>query len=142
VLKQLGVKIKQAHDAGYVANEAFETTKQIITECKAVFGELDALIQRATSKERITVIRMEEDDFEVKQVDREKLTVSYGRRFLYLFKKAEISDQRNRLESLKSSLQLMLALITFTESARVFTEEYDLPHPLFSYRNTLTYMSL
>jgi hypothetical protein len=66
---------------------------------------------------------MEEDDFEAKEDHREKMTISFGRRLLYLFQKAEISDQRNRLESLKSSLQLMLSVLTFTERARIFTAE-------------------
>jgi hypothetical protein len=123
VLKQLGIKMDDAHKGGYVASEAYDLTKEIIAECQSVFGELDAMIQKATTTEKITVIKMEGDDFEVKEEDREKLTVSFGRRLLYLFQKAEISDQRNRLESLKSSLQLMLSVLTFTERARNFTAE-------------------
>jgi hypothetical protein len=123
VLKQLGVKMDEAYRAGFVANEAFDLTKEIIAECRSVFDELETMIEKATTTEKITVVKMEEDDLNVKEVNRDKMTVSFGRRLLYLFQKAEISDQRNRLESLKTSLQVMLALITFTERARSFTSE-------------------
>ena len=113
----------EAHKAGFVANEAFDLTKEIIAECTSVFDELETMIEKATTTEKITVIKMDEDDFTVKEVNRDKMTISFGRRLLYLFQKAEISDQRNRLESLKSSLQVMLALITFTERARSFIAE-------------------
>jgi hypothetical protein len=123
VLKQLGIKMDEARTNGLVADEAFFLTKEIIDECRSIFNELEAMIEKATTKENVTVIKMDEDDFEVKEVNRDKMTVSFGRRLLYLFQKAEISDQRNRLESLKSSLQVMLALITFTERAQSFTAE-------------------
>jgi len=123
VLRQLGIKMEEAHKAGFVANEAFDLTKEIIAECRSVFDELEAMIEKATTMEKVKVVKMAEDDLTVKEVDRDKMTVSFGRRLLYLFQKAEISDQRNRLESLKSSLQVMLALITFTERAQSFMAE-------------------
>lgn len=81
------------------------------------------MIEKATTTETITVIKMERDDFAVKEEDREKMTVSFGKCLLYLFRKAEISDQRNRLESLKSSSQLMLSVLSFTERTKSFKAE-------------------
>src|SRR4051812_13091504 len=56
VLKQLGVKMDEAYKAGFVGNEAFDLTKEIIAECRSVFDELEMMIEKATTTEKITVV--------------------------------------------------------------------------------------
>jgi hypothetical protein len=52
VLKQLGIKMDQAHKAGFVAIEAYDLTTEIIAECKSVYGELEGMIEKATRPQR------------------------------------------------------------------------------------------
>jgi hypothetical protein len=101
----------------------FETTNKIVMECRLIFAELDALIEKATTTEKIKVVKMKKDADEVEEIDRENLTVSYGRRLLSLFRKSEILEQKKALESLKSSLQLLLVLMTFTKNKMHFSDE-------------------
>jgi hypothetical protein len=93
-LKQLGIKLDDAHKSGLVADEAYDLTKEIIAECRSVFDDLNAMIAKATTVQKIAVIKMGKDDLEVQEEDREKMTVSFGRRLLHLFQKAEISRIR------------------------------------------------
>jgi hypothetical protein len=134
VLRQLGLVMQRAHKAGLVTKDAFETVNGIVRECKSIFKNLEALIEKATTTEIIKVVKMEEHTNEVKEIERESLSVSYGRRLLYLFRKSTISEQKAALESLKSSLLLMVTLMAYTENKMHFAEEF-VPHVFLAERN-------
>jgi hypothetical protein len=123
ILRQLGQTMNRAHKGGLISDDAFQVTALIIAECKKIFAILDGLIAKATSTKKIKVIKMEGDADEVEELDRDNLTVSYSKRLMYLFRKSEILKQKKALESLKSSLQLLLQLIMFTENRMQFAEE-------------------
>jgi hypothetical protein len=120
ILNYLGEKMDEAHKAGFVTAKGFHIMEKIIVDCTSIFDELETMIKKATTTEKITVIKMDQEDFQVKEVNREKLNVSFGKRLLYLFQKAEIANQRNRLESLKSTLHILLSFLIFEERTRVF----------------------
>jgi hypothetical protein len=123
VLEQLGETLERAQKAGLVTEKAFDTAKKIRQECNSVFGELDTMIKQSTTMTNTKVVKMREDGFEAEVEDRETMAVSFGQRFLHLFRKSRIQEQKRALESLKSSLLLMLTVMRFTENMAHFAAE-------------------
>jgi hypothetical protein len=49
VLKLLAVMLERGHHANRISANAFETSVQIVEECKSLFDELDAVVAKSTS---------------------------------------------------------------------------------------------
>lgn len=118
VLKLLAVTLERGHRANCISAGAFETSAQIVEECKNLFEELDAVVAKSTSTRKL--VRMGEDDMEA--VDAEKVIVPFAQRLLYFFRKAKMDALRRDLESLKTSLQVMLSVLNFAENVTAKSE--------------------
>lgn len=125
VLRELGITLQRVQKAGLVSETAFETTTKIKDECTLIFGELEAIIEKSTTTTNVHVVKMRSD--EVEELDRENIEVSWGNRFLHLFRKSKIQEQKRALESLKSSLLTMLMVMSFTENKALLASQYICP---------------
>ncbi|KAI9775726.1 MAG: hypothetical protein M1839_000928 [Geoglossum umbratile] len=123
VLRELGVTLQRAQKAGLVSETAFETTAKIKDECTSIFEELEAIIEKSTTTTNVHVVKMRSD--EVEELDRESVEVSWGNRFLHLFRKSQIQEQKRALESLKSSLLTMLVVMSFAENNVLLATELN-----------------
>ena len=112
VLKLLAVTLERGHHANCISASAFETSAQIVEECKSLFEELNAVVAKSTSTKKL--VRMGEDD--VVAADTDKVVVPFTQRLLYFFRKAKMDTLRRNLESLKTSLQVMLSVLNFAEN--------------------------
>jgi hypothetical protein len=116
VLKLLAETVERGHQTKRISAKAYETTAQIVEECKSLFDELDDVIAKSTTKTK--TVRMGQDDMVAK--DAEKVIVPLAQRLLYFFRKGKMEVHRRNLESLKTSLQVMLSVLNFAE--KVTTE--------------------
>jgi len=77
-----------------------------------LFEELDAVVAKSTNTKKL--VRMGQDDMVA--ADAEKVIVPFAQRLLYFFRKAKMDTLRRNLESLKTSLQVMLSVLNFAEN--------------------------
>ena len=86
--------MQRAHKSGLITDDALKTTNEMVRECTLSLGELQNIIEKATTAEIVQVAKMEEDNNEVNEIERESMSVSYGRYLLYLFRKSMILEQK------------------------------------------------
>lgn len=120
VLKFLALSLERGRKTGSISQSAFETSAEIIEECRSLFDELDAMIVKSTSTKK--VVKMQGDAMIA--MDREKMVVPFSQRFLYLFRKSKVDTLRRNLESLKTSLQVMLSVLNYVEHLASFGPRY------------------
>ena len=104
VLKELGTNLEQDDQTKLYSNSALQTAKEVVRECESVFIDLEKVMQKAmerTSK---------------KTSKPGKLTVFDKLKWPFLQPKMEVL--RSNLERLKSTLVLMLNVLTYAKDLR------------------------
>jgi hypothetical protein len=108
VLEQLGANLKQDEQAKLYSGSAVQTAKDVMTECEAVFQEIDGVLAKAT-------------DSVAKRWPRKggKVALSAMDRLKWPFLQPKMALLRGNLERLKSTLVLMLNVLTYARDLRV-----------------------
>ena len=91
-------------------------------ECKSLFEELYAVVAKSTNTKKL--VRMGQDDMVAAEA--EKVIVPFAQRLLYFFCKAKMDTLRRNLESLKTSLQVMLSVLNFAENITAKRESFQM----------------
>ncbi|KAJ9602070.1 hypothetical protein H2200_013430 [Cladophialophora chaetospira] len=99
ILQQLGDEISKDENADLITKEALKTTEGLISGCQKVFTELDSELDGRVSK-NVSVV------------------VGWKNRVKFALLEAQIDLLRSNLERLKSSLLLILNVLTFAVQVR------------------------
>lgn len=103
VLKELS-EILNADDANHVSDRAIDAAQQTVTECLAIFEELD----RALDKSLGNLGALDRDG--KKKLNRSAATLE---RLKWPFKQTKMDLLRSNLDRLKASLTLMLQVLSY-----------------------------
>jgi hypothetical protein len=119
-LSLLAPVLERGREAGYVTKDAFDKVQGVMDECRLVFQELEAMIEKSTKSEE--VIKMGKD--ETVPSNGLNLSVPLMKRLLYYFQRGNLEVVRARLESLKSTLHLMLGTLMSAERYERIRKRY------------------
>ena len=118
-LRELGEALEQDKYASLGSRHSFDQTSQIVADCWEAFTEINETI----GGEKIV-----KDAIKGQDVTNEKVSsavakfkspsLSFKQRFKFPFKEPQINMLRTKLESLKSSLMLMLQVLMLAEQVR------------------------
>jgi hypothetical protein len=106
VLKELGTNLEQDDQTKLYSSSALQTAKEVVRECESVFIDLEKVMQKAmerTSK---------------KASKPGKLTLSAFDKLTCPFLQPKTEVLRSNLERLKSTLVLMLNVLTYAKDLR------------------------
>ncbi|KAK5233538.1 hypothetical protein LTR47_005160 [Exophiala xenobiotica] len=106
VLKELGTNLEQDDQTKLYSSSALQTAKEVVRECESVFIDLEKVMQKAmerTSK---------------KASKPGKLTLSAFDKLTCPFLQPKMEVLRSNLERLKSTLVLMLNVLTYAKDLR------------------------
>lgn len=107
VLEELGANLRQDEQAKLYSNKALQTAGEVVEECEAVFKDLDA-VMRKTMAERVSK----------KGIRTGKSSLSFLDKLKWLFMQPKVEFLRTNLERLKSTLLLMLNVLTYARDLR------------------------
>ncbi len=98
VLQQLSNELSKDKSAEIVTKEALKTTQDLIASCQNVFTDIDAALDG--------------------RISNNSLVTGWRQRFKFSLVESQVELLRSNLERLKSSLLLMLNVLSFAIQAR------------------------
>ncbi|KIW98576.1 uncharacterized protein Z519_00237 [Cladophialophora bantiana CBS 173.52] len=108
VLEELGADLKQDDQARLYSISAVESAKDVVAECEGVFKEIDAVVARAVESASNNGLKKEGG----------KLALSATDRLKWPFLQPGMEVLQGNLERLKSTLVLMLNVLTYARDLR------------------------
>ncbi|KAK5191872.1 hypothetical protein LTR72_008494 [Exophiala xenobiotica] len=106
VLKELGTNLEQDDQTKLYSSSALQTAKEVVRECESVFIDLEKVMQKATERTS------------KKASKPGKLTLSAFDKLTCPFLQPKMEVLRSNLERLKSTLVLMLNVLTYAKDLR------------------------
>ena len=122
VLEELGRNLKKDQKSRLCSENAVKTAEGIVTECAAIFNEIDGTLQTILEKIKPGVDPRSGNGKDGAHGGR-KMAVAALERLKWPFLQPKMQLLRSNLDRLKSTLVLMLNVITY---ARKVSEEYVL----------------
>lgn len=104
VLQELGAELKKDDNKSGCSRRALQTAQELVSACKDIFKEIDEIIKPNGST----------------------AASSWKQRLKYPFFESKLALLRTKLESLKSSLLVILNVLVYAEQIR----KYDLTNPI------------
>ncbi len=101
VLKDLGSALERGQGSQIYRGDAYKTSRMIVEEREAVFKEIEEILFKRTTKDT--------SSFET------GISIPKTERFLWIFRKGRVQLLRSNLESLKSTISLKLADLTYAD---------------------------
>lgn len=98
VLQELGAELKKDDNKSGCSRRALQTAEKLITACKDIFKEISAVIEPSGST----------------------TAVAWRQRLKYPFFESKLTLLRTKLESLKSSLLVILNVLVYAEQVRKY----------------------
>ncbi len=102
VLKELGLALERGQGSKVYREDAYETSRMIVEECEAVFNEIESILKKATR--------------ETKPLEA-GVTMPKIERFFWPFRRGRVQLLQSNLESLKSTILLKLAVLTYASKS-------------------------
>ncbi|OAP62305.1 hypothetical protein AYL99_04508 [Fonsecaea erecta] len=109
VLEELGANLKQDDQARLYSGTAVQTAQEVVTEREGVFREIDAMVARAVESAASKKGLVKKGG---------KLALSALERLRWPFLQPKMEILRGNLERLKSTLVLMLNVLTYARDLR------------------------
>ena len=99
VLKDLGNTLQRGQESRLYRDDAYQTGRLIFKECEEVFNNIQQILKKSG-------------------VDEITDTISIGRKekFLWMFHKSRVQILRGNLESLKSTILLQVAVLSYADT--------------------------
>jgi len=101
VLKDLGLALERGQGSKLYRGDAYETSRMIVEECEGVFKEIEEILFKKTTNESRSFATSN--------------SIPKAERFLWIFRKSRVQLLRSNLESLKSTISLKLAVLTYAD---------------------------
>lgn len=110
VLEELGASLKQDDQAKLYSGSALRTAKEVVKECEGVFNDINYVMGKAM------------DSTSKRGIKKGKLALTAIERLRWPFLQPKMEMLRGNLERLKSTLLLMLNVLSYARDLRI---EYD-----------------
>ena len=100
VLKNLGETFERGRESMLYREDAYKTSMVIVEQCKEVFHEIDTTIEKFRG-----------------DTTSEDTSISLGRtdKVMWIFRKSRIQELGRNLESLKATIQLQVAVLSYAD---------------------------
>lgn len=99
VLKDLGNTLSRGQESRLYREDAYQTSRQIVKECESVFKEIQEILKKSS----------------LDGTNADVITVGRTEKFLWIFRRSRVQLLRANLESLKSTILLQLAVLSYGE---------------------------
>lgn len=99
VLKDLGNTLSRGQESRLYREDAYQTSRQIVKECESVFKEIQEILKKSS----------------LDGTNADVITVGRTENFLWIFRRSRVQLLRANLESLKSTILLQLAVLSYGE---------------------------
>lgn len=106
VLEELGASLRQDDQAKLYSGSALRTAKDVVKECEAVFNDINLVMGKAM------------DSASKRGVKKGRLALSALEKLKWPFLQPKMEMLRGNLERLKSTLVLMLNVLTYARDLR------------------------
>jgi len=106
VLEELGASLRQDDHAKLYSDSALRTAKDVVKECEVVFSDINVVMGKAM------------DSSSKRGLKKGKLALSALERLKWPFLQPKMEMLRSNLERLKSTLVLMLNVLTYARDLR------------------------
>lgn len=116
VLEELGASLKQDDQARLYSGSALRTANEVVKECEGVFNDINSIMGKAM------------DSASKRGTKKGKLALSAIEKLKWPFLQPKMEMLRGNLERLKSTLVLMLNVLSYARDLRT---EYDLDRLCF-----------
>jgi hypothetical protein len=127
VLEELGNNLRRDEKAKLCSDKAIDTAKSIVRECSEVFTEINTALETSMKKTSASAKGATKG---------QKIVISKFDRLKWPFQQPKMELLRTNLERLKSTLLLMLNVLTYARNVRA---EYARPLHIY-YRLWMTYL--
>ena len=102
VLKDLGWALERGQGSRLYRGDAYETSRMIVEECHGVFKEIEEILFKRITNETNSL--------------ETGISIPKTERFLWIFRRSRVQLLRSNLESLKSTIALKLAVLTYADN--------------------------
>lgn len=99
VLKDLGNTLSKGQASRLYREDAYQTSRQIVKECESVFKEIQEILKKSSLDDTNTDV----------------ISVGRTEKFLWIFRRSRVQLLRGNLESLKSTILLQVAVLSYSE---------------------------
>ena len=100
VLKDLGKTLERGQDLNLYRDAAYESSRLIVKECEEVFGEINDIVKGSSKAGSIQDVN---------------ISISRVDKFMWVFRKSRVQLLRSNLESLKSTILLQVAVLSYAD---------------------------